>query len=79
MEVTTDVGKANATVKWQVPVPTDNSNNSLNLRGLYPPQVLNVGQTYIRYHVTDSAGLNASCVFSINVKGTILWMALSYP
>ena len=72
MEVTTDVGKANATVTWQVPVSTDNSNNSLNLRGLYPPQVLNVGQTYITYHVTDSAGLNASCVLSINVKGTIL-------
>lgn len=79
MEVTTEAGKANATVTWRVPVPIDNSNNYLNLTGLYPPQVLNVGQTYIRYDVTDLAGLTTNCVFSISVKGTAIYFSSSQP
>ena len=66
----TDPGQSYATTFWKVPVPTDNSNETLNVRGLRPPQRFNVGNTNIRYDVTDSAGLSSSCVFSIEVRGT---------
>ena len=69
MEVATAAGQSYATVTWQVPVATDNSNETLHLSGLLPPQQLNVGGTSIRYLVTDSAGISSSCVFSIQVKG----------
>ena len=69
MDVSTDIGQSYATVTWQAPVPTDNSNDPLNLSGLLPPQQLNVGRANIRYDVTDSAGLSSSCVFSVHVKG----------
>ncbi|XP_067016159.1 low-density lipoprotein receptor-related protein 6-like [Acropora muricata] len=65
--VPTDPGQSYATTSWKVPVPTDNSNEPLNVRGKRPPQPLNVGKNYIRYDVTDSAGLSSSCVFSIKV------------
>ena len=72
MEVSTETRQSHAMVTWQVPVPTDNSNEPMNLSGLLPPQMLNAGQTQIRYGVIDSAGLNESCTFSINVKGTTI-------
>lgn len=70
-EVSTETGQSYATVTWDVPVPTDNSNEHLNVSGLRPPQKLDFGKTYIRYKVTDSAGLSSNCVFSIDVKGAI--------
>ncbi|KAK2557468.1 Low-density lipoprotein receptor-related protein 6, partial [Acropora cervicornis] len=66
--VPTDRGQSYATAFWNVPVPTDNSNEPLNLSGLRPPHRLNVGNNYIRYDVTDSTGLSSSCVFSIDVR-----------
>ena len=72
MEVPTDTGQSYANVTWKVPIPTDNSDDPLNISGLIPPQQLKVGYTHIRYDVTDSAGLRSSCVFSIHVKGTAI-------
>ena len=69
IDVPTAAGKSYATVTWQVPVPTDNSNEPLNITGLIPPQQLNVGRTNIKYIAMDSVGLSRSCVFSIHVKG----------
>jgi len=66
--VRTDPGQAYATTTWNVPVPTDNSNETLNVRGVKSPQKFNVGYTSIRYDVTDSAGLSSSYVFSIEVR-----------
>lgn len=68
MEVPTITGQSYANVSWQVPVPTDNSNEPLNLTGLSPPLQLNVGRTEIKYEVIDSAGLKTGCAFSIHVK-----------
>ena len=65
----TEPGQSYATATWNVPVPTDNSNEPLNASGLQPPQQFNVGNTNIRYDVTDSAGLSSSCVFSVDVRG----------
>ncbi|XP_067025508.1 uncharacterized protein [Acropora muricata] len=64
----TEPGQSYATATWNVPVPTDNSNEPLNVSGLQPPQQFNVGNTNIRYDVTDSAGLSSSCVFSVDVR-----------
>ncbi|XP_015761127.1 PREDICTED: uncharacterized protein LOC107340287 [Acropora digitifera] len=64
----TEPGQSYATATWNVPVPTDNSNEPLNASGLQPPQQFNVGNTNIRYDVTDSAGLSSSCVFSVDVR-----------
>ncbi|XP_068706774.1 uncharacterized protein [Montipora foliosa] len=68
MEVPTITGQSYANVSWQVPVPTDNSNEPLNLTGLSPPLQLNVDRTEIKYEVIDSAGLKTGCAFSIHVK-----------
>ena len=68
--VPTEPGQSYAIVTWQMPVPTDNSNDSLILDGLRPPQKLNVGKENITYIVTDSSGLSRSCMFFIHVKGT---------
>ena len=68
--IPTEAGQSYANVKWQLPVPTDNSNEALKLDGLRPPQKLDVGKTHITYKVTDSSGLSSSCMFSIHVKGT---------
>ena len=76
IEVPTDHGKSYATTTWNVPDPTDNSNEPLNVRGKRPPRRLNVGKTNIRYDVTDSAGLSSSCDFSIVVKGTTVYQSL---
>ena len=74
--VRTDPGQSYATTSWKVPVPTDNFNEPLNVRSKRPPQPLNVGKNYIRYDVTDSAGLSSSCVFSIEVRGTTIYQSL---
>ena len=74
--VRTDPGQSYATTIWNVPIPTDNSNEPLNVCGLQPPQLFNVGYTSIRYDVVDSAGLSSSCVFSIEVRGTIVYQIL---
>ena len=76
IHVRTDPGQSYATTTWNVPVPTDNSHEPLNVRGLQPPQQFNVGYTNIRYDVTDSAGLSSSCVFSIEVRGTTVYQSL---
>ena len=68
-ELPTETGQAYAIVTWEVPVPSDNSNMSLSLKGLRPPQQIYTGRDYIRYEVTDTAGLSKSCTFSIHVKG----------
>ena len=74
--VATERGQSYATATWNVPVPTDNSNEPLKLSGLRPPLRLKVGNTHIRYDVTDSAGLSRSCVFSIDVRGTTVYQSL---
>ena len=68
--ISTEPGQSYASVQWQLPVPTDNSNEPLTLTGLRPPQKLKVGKTPITYKVTDSSGLSRSCVFVIYIKGT---------
>ena len=68
--IPTEPGQSYANVKWQLPIHTDNSNESLTLNGLQPPQKLNVGKKYITYKITDSSGLSRSCIFFIHVKGT---------
>lgn len=70
MESTTEFGRPYARVTWEVPDPTDNSDEPLRLSGLLPPQALNVGKKHITYTATDSAGLSKSCTFSIVIKGT---------
>ena len=70
MEIPTEFGRPYARVTWQVPDPTDNSDEPLRLSGLLPPQELKVGKRHITYTVIDSAGLSKSCTFSIVVKGT---------
>ena len=70
MEIPTEFGRPYARVTWQVPDPTDNSDEPLRLSGLLPPQALEVGKKHITYTATDSAGLSKSCTFSIVVKGT---------
>ena len=67
--IPTEPGQSYADVKWQLPVPTDNSNEPLALDGLQPPQKLDVGIKHITYKVTDSSGLSRSCMFFIHVKG----------
>ena len=76
IHVRTDPGQSYATTTWNVPVPTDNSNEPLKVRGLQPPQKFNVGYTNIKYDVTDSAGLSSSCVFSIVVRGTTVYQSV---
>jgi len=68
--VHTDPGQSYAIVSWMIPATTDNSNETLKLVGLRPPQKLNVGKENITYEVTDSSGLSRGCVFFIQVKGT---------
>lgn len=68
-DITTEPGQPYADVSWQVPVPTDNSKEPLDLNGPRPPQKLNVGVNYITYTVTDSSGLSDSCLFEVNVIG----------
>ena len=68
--IPTEPGQSFARVHWQLPVPTDNSNEPLTLTGLRPPQRINVGKKHITYRVTDSSGLSRSCVFFIHIKGT---------
>ena len=68
--IPTEPGQSYANVKWQLPVYNDNSNESLTLNGLRPPQKLDVGKKHITYKVTDSSGLSKSCIFFIHVKGT---------
>ena len=68
-ELPTETGQSYATVTWEVPVPSDNSNMSLSLKGLRPPHQFYVGRDYVRYEVTDTAGLSTGCTFSIHVKG----------
>jgi len=68
--IPTEPGQSYANVKWQLPVHTDNSNESLTLHGLRPPQKLVVGKKHITYKATDSSGLSRSCIFLIHVKGT---------
>ena len=63
-------GQSYAIVKWQLPVPSTNSNETLELSGLRSPQKRDVGKTHISYEVTDSSGLSSSCTFFINVKGS---------
>ncbi|XP_015752647.1 PREDICTED: sushi, von Willebrand factor type A, EGF and pentraxin domain-containing protein 1-like, partial [Acropora digitifera] len=70
MESPTEFGRPYARVTWEVPDPTDNSDEPLRLSGLLPPQVLNVGKKHITYTATDSAGLSKSCTFSIVIRGT---------
>lgn len=70
MEVATETGRPYARVTWQIPDPTDNSDEPLRLSGLLPPQALKVGTKHITYSVTDSAGLTTNCTFSVVVKGT---------
>lgn len=69
MEVSTETGQPYRVVSWQVPFPTDNSNEPLNFTSLRPPQQVHVGRTEIKYEATDSAGLKTTCVFSIHVRG----------
>ena len=68
--IPTEPGQSYAIVRWQIPVPTDNSNEPLTLDGLRPPQKLDVGKEHITYQVNDSSGLSRSCMFFIHVKGT---------
>lgn len=70
MEKPTETGYSYSNVSWKVPVPTDNSNESLSLNGLSPPQKVDVGIKYFTYKATDSAGLSTSCTFSVHVKDT---------
>jgi len=71
MEIPTETGQPFATVSWQVPNSTDNSDEPVSINGLLPPQKLNVGNKHITYIAMDSAGLVESCTFSIYVKGRI--------
>lgn len=73
MEIPTETGQPYASVTWQVPDPTDNSNEPVSVSGLLPPQKLNVGNKHITYIATDSAGLSGSCIFSIHVKGSYIF------
>ncbi|XP_015750073.1 PREDICTED: sushi, von Willebrand factor type A, EGF and pentraxin domain-containing protein 1-like [Acropora digitifera] len=66
--IPTEPGQSYASVQWQLPVSTDNSNEPLTLTGLRPPQKLNIGKRYITYTVTDSSGLSRGCVFVIHIK-----------
>lgn len=68
--IPTEPGQSYASVQWQLPVSSDNSNEPLTLTGLRPPQKLNVGKRHITYTVTDSSGLSRGCVFVIHIKGT---------
>ena len=68
-ELPTETGQSYAIVTWEVPVHSDNSNMSLSLKGLRPPQQFYVGRDNVTYEVTDTAGLSTSCTFSIHVKG----------
>ena len=67
--IPTETGEPYADVKWQLPIPTDNSNKLLNLSGPRPPEKLNIGANPITYTVTDLSGLSDSCSFIINVVG----------
>ena len=77
MEIPTEIGQPFASATWQVPNPTDNSNESVSLSGLLPPQKLDVGNKHITYIATDSAGLIGSCTFSIYVRGRICFILKS--
>ena len=68
-ELPTETGQSYVIVTWEVPVHSDNSNMSLSLKGLRPPQQFYVGIDNVTYQVTDTAGLSTSCTFSIHVKG----------
>lgn len=68
-DIPTEPGQSYAIVNWQLPLPTDNSNETLRLDGLRPPQKMNVGKKHITYKVTDSSGLSISCQSTVYVKG----------
>ena len=71
IEIPTETGQPFASATWQVPNPTDNSNEPVSLGGLRPPQKLDVGNKHITYIATDSAGLTGSCTFIVYVRGRI--------
>lgn len=80
MEIPTETGQPFASVTWQVPNSTDNSDEPVSINGLLPPQKLNVGYKHITYIAMDSAGLIESCTFSIYVKGRICFtLTLGQP
>ena len=72
IQVETETGQSYATLNWTIPAPTDNSNETLKVIGLRPPQQFEAGRTEISYKVIDSARLTSSCKFTVHVKGIYL-------
>ncbi|XP_071804899.1 uncharacterized protein [Asterias amurensis] len=71
MEVSTDSGVANATVKWMVPQATDNVGIVNVTASHMPGVVVDLGNNImVEYVAIDAAGLTDTCNFSITVKDT---------
>ncbi|KAK3735373.1 hypothetical protein QZH41_008705 [Actinostola sp. cb2023] len=72
--ISTDAGKAFATLSWTVPIPIDNSGENLKLTtkpgGISPPYQFSLGHNVIRYITRDSTGLQNSCSFVVTVRDT---------
>eukprot|EP00057_Strongylocentrotus_purpuratus_P005129 XP_003730284.1 PREDICTED: sushi, von Willebrand factor type A, EGF and pentraxin domain-containing protein 1 [Strongylocentrotus purpuratus] len=63
--------ETSASVWWSVPVASDNSGDVVSLvrdQGPAPGSTFGVGNQFILYKVTDSAGNEAVCSFSVTVK-----------
>ncbi len=71
--VSTDPGKAYATVNWTVPNVTDWNGTELTVdvlpSGYEPPVKLGIGQNNIQVSATDKYGGYACCNFHITVEG----------
>ncbi len=66
-----DSGQISATVTWDLPTATDNSNEVLTaqqVEGLPPGADFSSGSHVIKYEVRDSSGNTASCSFSVVVQ-----------
>ena len=67
-------GQTTATVTWDPPTVTDNSNEKLStkqtqIEGLTSGAAFSRGSHVIKYEVSDSSGNKASCSFSVVVQG----------
>ena len=70
MEISTDVGVANATVFWTEPDAGDNVRVISVTNNSAPGIVVDLGETLqVVYVAYDAAGFNDSCQFEITVVG----------
>lgn len=78
IEIDADKGKSTATVKWVIPLATDNSGFQPKLKteppNIIPPQTFAIGDHHFLYVAIDHSGLSSNCTMYIRVLGnSVFW------